>query len=126
MIRESFVMTGGRVDLSQLRGASFEKRVLAEQANGILDSFQGTPTRERDGNHLTVNRGEGDSIVHQEVWFTEALPLSIAEYPAEAQDRTYEVDYLLTPDPASGTLQVEKNTISSLGEPTHPEWNLSN
>lgn len=123
MIRESFVMTGGRVDLSQLRGASFERRVLAEHTDAILDGFQ--PSRERDGNHLTVDSRQGDSLRHEEVWFHEALPLSIAEYPAEAQDHTYAVSYLVTPDPASGTVLVEKEITRSLGEPTHPEWNIA-
>jgi len=123
MIRESFVMTGGRVDLRQLgRDATFDRQVLATQTNAILDGFQ--PSRERDGNHLTVDRREGESIRHEEVWFHEALPLSIAEYPAEAQDHTYAVSYLITPDTASGTLTVEKEVLRSLGEPTHPEWNI--
>lgn len=123
MIRESFVMTGGRVDLSQLRGASFERRVLAEQTNHILDGFQ--PSRERDGNHLTVDRREGESLRHEEVWFHEALPLSIAEYPAEAQDHTYAVSYLITPDPTAGQLRVEKEILRALGEPQHPDWNIA-
>lgn len=124
MIRDSFALMNGRAFTRELSG---DRAILARQVDSILDRVEsGASGVEHDGpNHLISDRVCGDTIRHDEAWFTPALPLSVAEYPEEAKDRTYLVSYQIQLDPEHGTVAVAKETKKAYGKAEFEGWNIA-
>ncbi len=121
-VRDSFPLTGRRIDSATLTGS---RQALAEQANHILDSVETSDfARSRDGNHLVVDRRQGNQVTQEETWFFPKLPLSVAMYPGEAEDRTSTTRCQLRLE--DGRLSLEKTCQTLPGSPDQPDWLATN